>query len=400
TFTQMNQAMKEVSGETFVRSNSFFKLNLGIARFLIRQITSCFKLLEKLNRFLERCLQWMNQAVTGDPLAYLPKTKNPGFQSFFGDLIAYYNPDVIHVHDLPMLPAGLYAKQKLRRFGRWVPVVYDAHEFYPEQPRLNLKHQQYLRKLEANYIGKADVAFTVNPLLAKEMERHYPGVSIGVVQNAINPTSGFDPSYKYNRFREEYHLPEDAILVLYQGWIAPGRNLEIIIEGMVLVPESSPFHLLLMGYGDYIETLQALVTRLELSHRVHFIPSQPQETLLYYSASADVGLIPYPYHQDINTHLVSPNKLYEFIIAGLPILSNELPFVKQLIETHGFGMCFDIQTPQGFANALEHYPLARIQEFKGQLQNGYKVFLWETEAEQLLSYYHQLDQVNMRTLSS
>ncbi len=299
--------------------------------------------------------------------------------------IKYYDPDVIHVHDLPQLKAGVFAKRELN-----VPLIYDAHEFYPEQPRLTKKQSHHLRKIENKYIHYADIIFTVNPLLAKEMEKTYKNISVGVLQNAIDPQSDFNVNDSHDRFREEYDFLKDKILLLYQGWIANERNLENIIEGMKLV-NNDRFHLLIMGYGDYVATLQEMVKDLGVTDKVTFISSKSQDELLSYTASADIGLIPYPYGKDLNTHYVSPNKLYEFISACLPILSNDLPFVRSVIEKNGFGVAGDLQMPQAFADTLNDFPLAKLEEFRAALLQKHKKFEWHEESRILIDCYSKLD---------
>jgi glycosyltransferase involved in cell wall biosynthesis len=300
-----------------------------------------------------------------------------------------YRPDVIHAHDLPQLRAAVAAKRRLA-----VPLVYDAHELYPEQPRLTERQRRGLRKLEKAYILDADRVITVNPFLEQEMARRYKHPAVAVIQNAMRPPATFDPTRRYDLFRQEYGLSAAQILILYQGYIAPERNLEVIVQGMQLVRDDR-FVLLIMGYGAYAEHLQALAQEAEVSSRVVFVPSKSQDILLSYTASADIGLIPYPYGRDFNTHYVSPNKLYEFIIAGLPILTNDLPYVRQVVEEYGFGVCADLQTAVGFAGAVSRYPLDNLARYRHKLAEHRQQFLWQTEAEKLGKLYRDLPLATM-----
>jgi glycosyltransferase involved in cell wall biosynthesis len=295
-----------------------------------------------------------------------------------------YRPEVIHAHDLPQLRPGAKAKRCLH-----VPLVYDAHELYPDQPRLTARQRRYLRRLEARYIGTADRVITVNSLLAQELTQRYQHPAVSVVQNAIDPPAAFDPTQHYDRFRQEYGLALGQILVLYQGFIAPERNLEVLVAGMKFVAERR-FVLLIMGYGEYVQQLRLLAQREAVTDRVVFVPSQTQAELLYYTASADIGVIPYPYGRDSNTHYVSPNKLYEFIVAGVPILTNNLPYVRGVVETYGFGVWADMQTAEGFAAALTQFPVEKLAEYRRNLQQYQHQFWWEVEAEKLLALYQDL----------
>jgi glycosyltransferase involved in cell wall biosynthesis len=295
-----------------------------------------------------------------------------------------YRPEVIHAHDLPQLRPGAKAKRCLH-----VPLVYDAHELYPDQPRLTARQRRYLRRLEARYIRAADRVITVNSLLAQEFTQRYQHPAVSVVQNAIDPPVAFDPAQRYDRFRQEYGLAPEQLLVLYQGFIAPERNLEVLVAGMKLVADPR-FVLLIMGYGEYVHQLRLLAQREAVTERVVFVPSQTQAELLYYTASADIGVIPYPHGRDINTHYVSPNKLYEFIVAGVPILTNNLPYVRGVVEAYGFGVWAEMQTAEGFAAALVQFPVEKLTEYRRNLRQYQRQFWWEVEAEKLLALYQDL----------
>ncbi|MBY0403318.1 MAG: glycosyltransferase [Cyanobacteria bacterium] len=294
-------------------------------------------------------------------------------------------PDVIHVHDLPSLTAGFILKDWLQ-----VPLVYDMHEFFPEQEFISAESKAFYYQKERYLMPMVDIAYTVNPLLAKEIEEEY-SIPVGSIQNSTVELPGFDLVQKHNRFREEYGLPEDSILVLYQGLISPVRNNEPFIEGMKLLKDT-PFILLFMGYGDeqYLKQLQTLIDSSGLSEKVYLIPSKSQDELLYYSASADIGLIPYYNKPSKNIKYVSPNKLYEFIAAGLPILSNELEFVKSVIEPQGFGQCANLESPEGFAQALKGFPIDKLPHFKQNLREKRHLYMWDAESVKLVEFYQTL----------
>ncbi len=311
-------------------------------------------------------------------------TLKSGYDARLAETVLQHTPDVVHIHDLPALRAGILVSERLK-----VPLIYDMHEFYPEQHKFSFWKKFYWERLEKKYIYKANIIITVNEMLAREIERHYPGLSIGVIQNAVNLPEDFDLSRRYNLFREEYNVPEDSILLLYQGWIAPDRNLEIIIRGMRHL-SSSKLYLLIMGYGGYANDLQKLVKYYQLDKKVLFIPAKSQEQLLYYTASADIGIIPYPYGMDVNTNFASPNKLYEFIAAGIPILANNLSFIKKVIDENKFGVCTDIQSEQKFANAAQQFTPEKLTEYRQAIRNNRKKFMWNAEAEKLIKSYDSL----------
>lgn len=305
-----------------------------------------------------------------------------GYEYLFLTRGIFYRPDIIHVHDLPMLKAGVKLKQALN-----VPLIYDMHEFYPEQDCLTALQQQQLRNTESKNIKYTDYRITVNPMLAEEISKTYNNINIEVIQNAMVIDSDFH-HYQYNRFREEYSIAKDDIILLYQGWISPDRNLQNLVKGLAQVQK--PIKLVIMGYGEFKNQLETISQELNIQNKVIFVPTKTQSELLSYTASADIGIIPYPFKLDPNTKYASPNKLYEFIAARLPIICNNLPFVKSIVETNGFGIACEMDSPESFANALNNLPLDKLEYFKVNLAEKGSNFLWEAESPKLLEIYRNI----------
>ncbi len=347
------------------------------------------KVLLTWNRLVALTLKFLLKAYTlcGHTVYALSKTtlyllarhskRLPSRETIIAERALFYDPDVVHVHDLPYLAAGVFVKRRLR-----IPLIYDAHEFYPEQPRVNEGDRRRLRRFERKHIYDADHIITVNPVLARIMEDRYPGIRIDVVQNAVPAMNNIGTP---DRFRKELRLPRSSIILLYQGWLAPGRNLESLIRGMHRI--NKRFLLVLMGYGDYTDSLKQLAQEHTVGDRVLFVPSKGWDELPAYTASADIGLIPYPYGRDINTHNCSPNKLYEYISAELPILANRLPFVQEVVERHGFGYCADMQNDSAFATAVNAFPLQNLDAIKSNIRENKHLYDWNHESQRLLEIY-------------
>ncbi len=295
----------------------------------------------------------------------------------------FYRPDIIHVHDLPMLRIGVQVKKKLR-----IPLIYDMHEFYPEQDVFNVRQRNKLRRIERKNIHYCNIRITVNPLLAKEISHTYDNIKIDVIQNAMILPVDFH-NRKYNRFREEYSISEDEIILLYQGWISPHRNLQKVVTALSRV--NKPIKFVIMGYGDFKTELKKIANEQGVTNMIIFVPSKSQKELLSYTASADLGIIPYPYKLDPNTMYASPNKLYEFIAARLPILCNSLPFVSSIVMDNGFGMAIDMDSPESFADALNNFSYEKIIIYKNNLAKYGKAFLWDVEATKLLNLYSSIN---------
>ncbi len=333
--------------------------------------------------FITATAKLINLSVKSTVTIYPIFTDSNGYEYLFFKRGLFYRPDIIHVHDLPMLKAGVKLKKALN-----IPLIYDMHEFYPEQPRLSEKQRKSLQTIEKKYIKDTNSVITVNPMLGNIIKDTYNLKEIYTIQNSVC-NRNLDINKRFDRFREDYPHLKDKFLLLYQGWIASERNLETAIQAMSLV-KNNQWTLLIMGYGDYQVELEQLALDQGVLAKIQFVPSKSQDVLLDYTASADIGLIPYPTNKDINTHYVSPNKLYEFIAARLPIICNNLPFVKSVVETNGFGLACEMDSPESFADALNNFPLDKLEEFKTNLTKKGANFLWEVEAPKLLEIYKKL----------
>jgi glycosyltransferase involved in cell wall biosynthesis len=288
---------------------------------------------------------------------------------------------VYHAHDLINLQVAHDAARKLG-----ARLVYDAHELFPEMANrwVRLKRGSW-RRLEGRLLPRADLSITVNELIADEMSRRYHVPPPLVVLNCPDPPADFDPDARYDRIREQLALLPERKIVLYQGWMSEGRGLENLVRSARLLPDGAV--IVFMGYGEYEATLREMA-RAEPEGSVYFIPAVPQRDLLAYCASADVGVIPYQ-AVDLNNYYTSPNKLFDFIQAALPIVASDLPYLRKVIVGDRLGVVAKLDTPQAYASALNGL-LARPDETAGVRANLRRVaprYTWTAQGERLVEAY-------------
>jgi glycosyltransferase involved in cell wall biosynthesis len=304
-----------------------------------------------------------------------------GLEHQFFSRARAHRPDIVHVEQLPLLRAGV----ALRR-ATGAKLVYDMRDWYPEAPRVAGPKREALRSIERAHIAAADARITVNPMLADEISRAY-GVEVGTVSLAFDPPPGLHDR-EHDLFRSELGIALDVRIALYQGWLAPERNLEHLVDAVALA--TSPLELVLMGYGEYGEALVRRAAERGVAGRVHLVETRPRYDFLRWTASADVGVIPYPADRDVNSRLSSPNKLYEYIAARLPILANDLPFVRSVVEGNDFGVVAELETEAAFARALDAFPHGRRDEFRRNMAERGEEFTWARQRPKLLDLYRKL----------
>jgi len=310
-------------------------------------------------------------------------TLKSGYEKFIEDKAAFFNADVIHVHDLPMLVSGVGAAK-----SNDSKLIYDSHELYTEE-EMPAQYRILLKIKEKLFIGKPNSVITVNPYLKKELENSYDVSDIVVVENATIRPKGFDATKDHDLFRKEYHLPKESVLLLFQGWFASHRNIDTLIKGLQYLDDN--VYLLLMGYGEYIEELLQLAKELNVEKRVIYVEAKSQEELLYYTASADIGLMPYLKTKNLNNLYSSPNKLYEFIASGLPILANDLPFYHDMIEKYDIGLVRNLEDPKTFADGVKEMIDGDILKYKNNCIKAYEKVNWDMEALKLIDIYRELE---------
>ena len=290
---------------------------------------------------------------------------------------------VYHAHDLVTLPAAWAAAR-----GRGALVVYDAHELFTEIGRLGRVARAALRVLERLLIGRADRVVTVNDSIADELQRRY-GVARPVVVMNCPRLFGGPPSRERSALRARVGLGPGVPIVLFQGMFMPHRGLENLVRSARSFHRG---HLVFMGWGPLRPELEALARAEGLSSRVHFTEGVPLRDLLAFTAGADLGAIPYR-NVGLNNYLTSPNKLFEYCAAGVPVVASRFPELVKVVEGFALGRTFDPESPDDIAatvNALLDDPVALARAREGASRAARR-FNWENESRALLGVYAGLD---------
>jgi glycosyltransferase involved in cell wall biosynthesis len=308
---------------------------------------------------IERPLNISRTRLSDLPVA--PKDVYSYFEEFAQ--MALQHPAAIFVaHDLPVLASAIAAADHLG-----AKVFYDAHELYPEQHHFGEERIQLYRNAEAAFIPFAETVTTVNQSIAEEMRVRYGIATPGVILNTPDTGAAPVPLARTDLLRQALSLGPDKVILLFQGSLSLNRNLENLVRAMEHVT-SEDVVLVLMGPGDAkrAELTQIAKELALLNQRVFFHPAVPQSLLLAYTASVDFGIIPYP-DIDFNTLYCTPNKLFEFMAAGLPILANDLPELRRFVVETGIGITHAMTDPRSIAAGIDRMRLADRELFRSAL---------------------------------
>jgi glycosyltransferase involved in cell wall biosynthesis len=297
--------------------------------------------------------------------------------------------DIYHAHDDSALLPCFVAARLCHK-----PLIFDAHELPLFQSASELSLQRrLLRTLLAGLfpyiISRCAAVITVSPPIVQSIQRRYRVSRVELVRN-IPPLQEVPKS---EELRQYLGLTPDARVVLYQGNLHAERELyKLILAAKFLEPNSV---IVMMGKGS-IETtaqLQSLIASEGVADRVKLIPPVPYEHLLEWTASADIGVILYSPDHSPNIRMCLPNKLFEYLMAGVPVLSSQLDAITEVIKTYDVGQVISSLTPLDIAKAIntllaERFALAKMHT--NALQASRDRLRWEKESQALVELYQDI----------
>lgn len=242
--------------------------------------------------------------------------------------------DIVHANDLDTLPSGFL----LTRDG--ARLVYDAHEIYTDQePDPPRAHRAIASIVEGTLARKADAVVTVSEPIARELRKR--------LRLETTPIAVLNCP---ERYEGELHLgPQSGPLrAVYQGAMGPGRPLSDLL---VAARHADDVSLTLRVVGAPLAELRAAVTKRGLEGQVEIAEPVPPRRLVEALRKFEVGLvINRPLTK--NDELAFPNKLFEYLMAGLAVAVPRLPGIAPLVESEEIGVVYEPGRPEALGAAL------------------------------------------------
>jgi len=309
--------------------------------------------------------------------------KGPLFYGFFNFRLFWFllfrKTSILVANDLDtLLPNVLVAKLKGKK------LVYDSHELFTEVPELlqRPKVQRIWKRIEGFCVPKVKMAITVNHSIKEKYETLY-NIPFKVVRN-VSPK--FVPETIQSK--AALGLPEKPILIMQGAGLNVDRGVDLMVQAMRFVDSAV---LAIVGDGDVIPEMKALVKQAGLEEKVLFFGKRPYAELMQFTANATLGL---SFDQPTNpNYLFSlPNKIFDYIHATVPILCSNVVEVKRIVENYHLGeIVYDFQ-PEALGNQIETV-LAnpeKLEEWKSNCLKASAVEHWDKEVQQLEEFYPKL----------
>ncbi|MBZ5750843.1 glycosyltransferase [Metabacillus rhizolycopersici] len=287
--------------------------------------------------------------------------------------------DVIHCHDLNTLWQGSMLSEDLL-----AKLIYDSHEIFNEMAGRNKLDRIVGYRMEKQLFRKVDYVVTVNSYLRDYLfERNGEKPSI-LIQN-IPLVNEQQMSKTEVPATWNYNFGQDDVILLYQGGFSPYRGLELIIQSMEKLPKN--YKLVLIGSGVLKDELEELVRTLNLSEKVFFHDQVPSDELIYYTRQAHIGLVMYE-KVSKNNYYSTPNKIFEYIQAGIPAVSSNHPGKSVIIDEYKTGVLAE-ETVDGIVKGINEV-VNNYRYYQQNCLNAQKVLTWEDESKKLIELYQGL----------
>ncbi len=261
-------------------------------------------------------------------------------------------------------------------------LVFDSHEYFTETPELvnRPRVQRVWKRIEGFTVPKLGKMITVCDSIADLFREKY-GVKVQVIRN-IPPRKALPPKGD----KLALGLPSDKHLLVLQGsGINIQRGAEELVQAMSLLDDC---FLMIIGGGDVLPILKQMVEELKIVDRVRFFPRMPYVQMMSYTQLAELGFC-LDKDTNLNYRFSLPNKLFDFIQAGVPIIASHLVEIEKIIRQYDIGMFIENHEPETIAATIREAlsDEERKKKWKRNLSFAAQDLCWENEEQKLLAFY-------------
>lgn len=237
-------------------------------------------------------------------------------------------PHLVHCHDTFALPAGW-----LLKFFYKSKLIYDAHELESNKNGQNFILSFVTLAIEKFCWQKVDLLISVSNSILEWYIAEFGKVQHVLVLNSPDSIKDVDSLYCDKYFLNTYHIDEGKLIFVYLGILGHGRGIEAILEAF-----TSPVvdaHVVFIGAGVLSSKIEYYTSRYP---NVHLHNPVPHEQVVSLVKHADWGLC-FIENVSLSDYYCLPNKLFEYVFAGLSVLACDFPEIKNVVTRYSLGNC-------------------------------------------------------------
>lgn len=284
-----------------------------------------------------------------------------------------YKPSVIHCHDTLFLPIAVLVKYLCNS-----KLIYDAHELESNKNGQSKINAYFTLKIEKLLWDKIDalicVSNSINDWYVAEFGAKYSEVILN------SPIIGNQQIIKSDNFslRKKLGIREDEILFVYVGYFGLGRSIEILLESFTKMSQN--LHIGFVGYGILKEKIEHYS---KIYPNIHITDKVPHEKLVSFIHGADVGFCLIE-NVSLSDYYCLPNKLFEYIFAGVKVIASDFPELRNMCERYKIGVVWD-EKVEDIGELIPKLNL--LGKIDCELLYD---FSWEFQEKKLISLYKNL----------
>ena len=296
--------------------------------------------------------------------------------------------DLVHIHDLPLAQIGIELKSTKN-----IRVIIDLHENWPDLLKIAehtkspagrlLSSDRQWRNYEKSSLMHADGIITV----VREMKDRI--INIGIAEHKVYIVENTPVISQRSPIKE--FKSSGVLNMVYLGGLTYHRGLQYVLEGLSLIREKTKINLRIIGDGSYSDHLRQLTRKLDLGNIVSFTGQLNKNMADEMIKQADIGLIPHLKSEQSNNS--SPNKLYDYMYAGLAVVASDCKSIKRIIDETRCGLTYVFDSATDFAGRI-NYLNANRDKLKEYSANGRaaveKEYNWDTSSANLNELYKNI----------
>lgn len=309
------------------------------------------------------------------------------FYSFFAfSMKKYKNHSVIHCHDLNTLPVAVLIKTF--NYKKKIAIIYDTHELaiddVPSESRIK-KFFKYL--IERFFIRFCSKVVCVGDLIGQKYVELYKIKPPSIILNCPPLETSFNNyANKKNYFREKYKINASQKIFIYQGLLNEGRCIRMWLDVFKNFNHDDPV-IVFMGYGKLKKDIERHQAQ---SKNIFYHSTVPQDLILDYSSSADIGISCFEGNLSESLRLSLPNKFFEYMMAGLPVVVSNGPEMVKIIEDYEVGYVLSSNNVTDATNLVKNISNKNLKFHAKNLVDASLIFNWENQSKVLLNLYNEL----------